>query len=291
MENKRDKAVFPKKLLNNFMEENNEKWINEYRKDSNFTKGYYQTLENFFKFKDYAKKPFNLFNTSDVSKYIEIMIENGFSINRIDYIISNINTFKKFLIEKHPDVFNENLLKDLLELKMGKPEKKYIDTQPLNLVQLNYAKEYIKSNIRTEYIFEILYQLNIRKQDFEICLPQYANRENMIFKKKDKIIKYNSKIQELLSKINTVSNFKATFSMIPDHLTKIEQYLKIKGVYNENRTLTYFDISKTHEAYFIKCPNCGIEYENISSNWALAKVDFSNNYYLVCSKCKGEPLK
>ena len=218
------------------------------------------------------------------------MIESKFGTHRIDFIISDINSFKRFLIEKHPDIVSENLLKDLLELKMGKPGKKYIDTQALNLVQLNYTKGFIKYNIRTEYIFEILYQLNIQKQDIKMCLPQYADKENMVFRKKDKVIKYNYKIQELLIKIETVPNFKATYAMITDHLDKIEQYLRIKGVYAGNKKLSYLDIAKTHEAYFIKCPNCGMEYENISSNWALAKVDFSDNYYLVCSQCKGEPF-
>lgn len=120
-------------------------------------------------------------------------------------------------------------------------------------------------------------------------LPQYADKKNMIFEKDGKIIRYNSKIQKLLFKIEKMPNFKATYTMIYDHLQKIEEYLKIKGVYNEKRQLRYLDISKTHEAYFIKCPNCGMEYENISSNWALAKVDFSNDYYLVCAKCKGGP--
>ena len=56
---KREKAVFLKELLNNFMEENNEKWINEYRKNTDYDEGYYQALENFFKFKKYTQKPFS----------------------------------------------------------------------------------------------------------------------------------------------------------------------------------------------------------------------------------------
>lgn len=290
MANKKGKAVFPKELLGDSMEENNAEWINEYRKNTPYKEGYYQTLENFFKFKTYVKKPFNLFSISDVSEYIETMIENNFGTNRIDTVISTISSFKKFLTEKHPDVFSENLLKDLLDLKMGTLEKKYNDTQPLNLIQLNYAKEYIKFNIRTEYIFEIFYQLNIKKQDFEICSPKYADKENMLFKKKDKIIKYNHKIQELLDKIATEKKFKVTFAMIPYHLDKIERYLRINGVYEENRKLTYLDIAKTHESYFIKCPNCGKESENLSVNWTLAKIGLSDDYYLVCSMCKGEPI-
>jgi hypothetical protein len=289
MTKKREKAVFPKELLNNYIEDNNENWINEYKKDTNYKESYYQTLENFFRFKKYARKPFNLFNSSDVGEYVETMIENRFGTNRIDAIISNLSGFKKYLIEKHPDIFSDSLLNDLYELKMGKPEKKYSDAQALNLIQLSYTKEFIKNNIRTEYIFEIFYQLNIRKQDIHICTPENADRKNMVFRKNGTTIKYNNTIQRLLSKIDQIPDFKATYSMVTDHFSRIEDYLKIKGVFSNNRKLSYLDIAKTHEAFFIKCPNCGVEYENISSNWSLAKVNFSEEYYLVCLKCKGEP--
>ena len=285
------KAVFPKELLNNFIEEHNQNWINEYIENTKFDKGYYQALENFFKFKRYEKKPFNLFTNYDVSEYIETMIDNKFGTNKINSIISNINSFKKFLIEQHSDIFSEHLLNDLLELKMDIPEKKYIKNQPLNLVQLNYTKEFIKQDIRAEYIFEIFYQLKIQKQDIEICSPKYANKENMTFKRKNKTINYNNKIQELLIKIEKFSDFKDSYSipMVNYYLDKIEQYLRIKGLYNVDKKLNYLDIAKTHEAFFIKCPNCGNEFESVSTNWALAKVDFGDNLFLVCSKCKGEP--
>lgn len=285
-----NKASFPKELLNEFIEENNQNWINEYKTETNLDKGYYQALENFFKFKKYEKKPFNLFTTTDVSDYIEIMIDNSYSENRIDAIISNISSFKKFVVEKHPEIFSAYHLKDLPNLKIGNPEKKYKDSQSLNLVQLNHIKEFIKSDIRTEYIFEIFYQLNIQKRDIEVCSPKYADQQYKSFKKRDKVIRYNDKIQELLTKIEKYPKFKATYTMVNYHFNKIEQYLKAKGVYDLDRKLNYLDISKTHESYFLKCPNCGSEYENISVNWVLAKVDFCDDFYIVCSKCKGEPV-
>ena len=84
---KKMKSVFPKELLNINIEENNEKWIKEYRYN-NYDENYYQTLENIFKFIKFSDKPFNTFTISDISEYIEILIDNNYSVNRINYIIN-----------------------------------------------------------------------------------------------------------------------------------------------------------------------------------------------------------
>ncbi len=290
MEKKR--AVFPKELLNDDIEENNQRWINEYKKHTNYDNGYYQALNNFFRFKKFEKKAFNTFLTSDVGEYLETMIENGFGDYKITAIISNINSFRGFLVEKYPQMFSEFLLKDLPDLKMNIMERKNIGAKQLSLVQLQCVKEYIKDNIFCEYFFQIYYQLNIAKKDIKYCHPKYANKRKMVFENDKKQIPYNEKIQEILYKLeamNLQKKYRDNISAVEFHLAKIEEHLKTKGIYNVDKNFTYGDIKKTHEAFFLKCSNCGKESESLSNNWVLAKVDSNNNdyYYLVCSKCKG----
>ena len=285
------KSVFPKELLNNQIEKNNQDWINEYKESTGFGKGYLQSLERFFKYKKNVNKPFNLYELHDVTEYIQIHIDNNFSENTINAVISAISGFRKYLIDHHPDIFGEKFLDGLLDLKEYNGEKKNIPYQPLNLVQLNHTKEFIKQNVRARYIFEIIYQMKISKKDIEICSPKYADKDRMVFVVENKVIKYNEIIKNLLYKLEEDPKITDEFSiaMVNYWIKKIEKHLKDKGVYNINKKLSYLDISKTHEAFFIKCPNCGNEYESVSNNWALAKLEGVEELFLMCANCKGDP--
>lgn len=284
------KAIFPKELLSDVVEEYNQKWIDEYKSETEYEKPYYDSLEQFFKFIRFKELSFNKFRLKHVEEYIEVMIEQEFSTKRIDYMISNISSLRTFLLKKYPDLFPIEFLSGLTDLKLGSvDDRKNGVSEPLNLVQLSLVREWIKNKPRTEYIFEIFYQLGIQKKDFEMCTLKYVDKENSCFRKNNNVIKYNKKIAELISKVESNSKFKATFHMITDHIKKIEKFLKDKGVYDINKSLTLYDITKTHERYFVVCPNCGEKCESISENWVLAKTDFCVDMFLVCSNCKGEP--
>lgn len=281
------KALFPKELTNHTMEENNHSWLREYKTKNNFGKGYFQQLENFFKFVRYEKKPFNLFILDDVYSYIEVMIENEFSESRINMLVSNLSAYRNFLVDQYPEHFSINFLKNINDLRLDQPEKKYAESQALNYNQLEITKKYIKSNLRTEYIFQIFYQLGIDKKDFDICSPKNAVIESQTFQKNNRQITYNHCISEILNKINSVPNFKATPHMIRDHLKSIELYLKEQKAIDTSRSITYNDIIKTHERFFVTCPNCGKNRESISNNWVLVKTQHGDTLHLCCSDCKG----
>lgn len=281
------RGAFPKELQNEKIELNNQKWIQEYRLATEHGTGYLQQLENFFRYKEFSSKPFNSFVYDDVAEYIEVMKDNDFTAYRIDTLISNIASFKRYLTEKHPENFSPNLLSNLHNLKIGQYEKKYAESHPLSYTQLELAKEFIKNNIRTEYIFQIFFQLGIDKKDFDICSPDNAVMEERAFINRDKRIVFNDVIEELLIRLKTEQGFKATTNMILDHLRKIEIHLKDNAALETDRTIAYNDVIKTHERFFFKCPSCEQKHENTSTNWVLVKIQTSNNLYLVCSHCKG----
>lgn len=284
------KAKFPKELLADTIESNNQRWIDEFYRDKGLTNSYYQSLKNFFRFIKFSNKPFSLFTLSDIYDYLEVMIENDYGVRRINGVLSFLASLKDFLIEKYPQTFSPHFLADISKIKIENPDKKYFDYKPLNLIQLSYAREFMQQDLRIEYIFEIFYQLGIQKKQFNICSLKYADQETMVFRHKDTIIHYNEKIQELLSKIGALNEFKVDYTMISFYLNRLEEYLKSKGVYDQNKTLTYSDIQKTHERFFVSCPNCGRKNEMISKNWVLTKTNLDNEYFLVCSTCKGEPV-
>ncbi len=283
-----EKASFPKELLTKVIESNNKIWIEQYKTMTNFSKGYYQKLENFFRFHKFTNKPFNLFVLKDVEEYIEVLFDNDYAPNLIDSVISNLSSFKNFLIVQYPDNFSQSFLSNILSLKIGTKEKKYAESRPLTYKQLTHIKQYIKSNIRTEYIFNVFYQLGIDKKNFHVCSPNNAVREKNSFVKENIEIEFNFVIAELLTRVMLEPNFKATPNMISAHLKKIQMYLSDNNLLEEDQTITYNDIIKTHERFFFICPNCDRKKENISSNWILVKTSINNELQLICSECKGQ---
>jgi hypothetical protein len=277
---------FPKELMNSNIESHNINWIKEYRQDTNHKESYYQSLGNIFKYDAFSSKPFSSFALDDLNKYIEVMIDCNYGDRRILYTISIFSSFKNYLIEKHPDIFVENFLRNIKDLTFKVRDNKYDESKSLNFIQINLVHEFLQLNLKTEYIFEIFYQLGIPKKDFNTCLPEYADMQDKKFKCG---IEYTDKIQELLLKIKKVSNFSVKYGMITDHLKKIEDFLRSKGMYKKGKTLTYKDLQKTHEAFFVKCPNCGRTFENLSEYWVLAKSENSTHFRIVCHECKGEP--
>ncbi|WP_068777892.1 hypothetical protein [Paenibacillus sp. GM2] len=285
-----EKASFPKELLTQVIESNNKIWIEQYKTMTNFSKGYYQKLENFFRFHKFTNKPFNLFVLKDVEEYIEVLFYNDYAPNLIDSVISNLSSFKNFLIVQYPDNFSQSFLSNILSLKIGTKEKKYAESRPLTYKQLAHIKQYIKSNIRTEYIFNVFYQLGIDKKNFHVCSPDNAVRKKNSFVKENIEIEFNFVIAELLTRVMLEPNFKATPNMISAHFKKIQMYLSDNNLLEEDQTITYNDIIKTHERFFFICPHCDRKKENISSNWILVKTSINNELQLICSECKGQLL-
>lgn len=284
------KATFPKELLKDEIEIKTQTWLEVYKSKTNFDKGYYQKLENFFKFIKFTNKSFDQFEIHDIEEYLEVLYDNDYSVSLIDSLISNLSSFKTFLINEYPETFSQYFLSDILQLKIGQKDKKYADSRPLTYRQLTMTKLFIKSNIRTEYIFQVFYQLGIDKKDFHCCTPKNALRYERAFVKDNLRIEYNSVIEELIERASRDSNFKATPNMITDHLKSIQLYLSENNLLDPEQTITYNDVIKTHQKFFLKCPNCERKAESISNNWVLVITDYSDEMHLTCVDCKGQNL-
>lgn len=183
--------------------------------------------------------------------------------------------------------FRKDFLIDMNNIPLGGGDPS--DAKSLNLLQLSYIREYNKHNVYDEYIFEILFQLGIDKQDLNICLQKNKDVVNHCFPRKNKEpILYNAKIAELLEKVqNDELIMKRIRGIDQRYLKNATEFLRRKGVYNKDRQLNYSDIHKSYEAYIINCPNCGTPFENLSKYWVLAKAVIDEEYQLVCSLCKG----
>jgi hypothetical protein len=222
------------------------------------------------------------------------MWEGGCSTGRTDDVIATISSFKNFLIENCS--FKQDFLHDIRSLQVN--EEGTPDSTPLTLRQLHHIREYNKRDIIDEYIFELFFQLGIDKKDLSICVPQNADYETHFFRYKNKAIRYNERISQILAVIKNATLYDLTtkmqnidyhyFEQVTIHLIK-----NIPGMWEKERPLRYSDILKSHKIYMLKCPNPNCEElsENFQQNWVLLKAEPDTEYRLVCSRCKGKPYE
>lgn len=203
------KASFPKELKCREINAINKNWLDDFRRATNFVDSYYTTIENFFKFCEFQNKPFNTFTTKpDIEKYVEIMMENGYTTDTMNSLNWALSSFKNFLIRNNPTIFPENFLADLYILRFDDDNPS--DAFALSLGQINHIRDYNLHDIRDEYIFEIYFQLGIMKKEITICNPSNNTNELSCFKLGDKKIRYNAKIAELLAKLPQNMDLKLT---------------------------------------------------------------------------------
>jgi hypothetical protein len=278
----------------NLMEEHNKKWLVEVRKiksKKSYCNVYISNLSKFLLFRGFGNKPFNTFITEDVLDYIAEMKKSDYRAGTRNSIVSTVTSFKNFLSEEYPLIFGKNFLPDLSSLKDVDLDAKEFDDERVNLTQLSTIREYNKKNIQDEYIFEIFFQLDIKKEDLKICHPRNRDKELGKFIYEAKEIEYNAKIDELLGKLGDVKNWEWSLHNVNKYLKRITKHLREFGYYSKERDFSYSDIKASHGAYILKCPICYRSFENIKENWVLASSDVSNDdeYHLVCAVCKGWP--
>lgn len=282
------KPIFPKELMNDTLNESNKQWLDEYKNETNLTKGYYQKIENFFKFRDFQNLPFNIFTVSDIEKYVGIMVDNNYTEDTINSLPGALSGFKNFLIVKHPTIFSKDFLSDL-------PTRYFDDSDPsdafaLSVTQINLIREFNKQNWGNEYIFEIYFQLGIKKKEISICHPSNSDKKHSCFKSpNEKEIKYNAKIAQLLESAPQNQVLKLNEVSVNYYLLRVADHLKqqMPPAYLKERPLNYLDIKKSHQKYVFACPSCGQLTENNARSWVLAKTGQEPDFRLACSECKG----
>ncbi len=235
-----------------------------------------------------SKKPFNLFTFEDLKAYTTMLEDFNYSQKTIDRHISWISSFKDYLISQYSESFPSNFLSDYDKLR--KPSKTIPKGQPFDLVQLSHIRKYRDHDPKSEYCFELFFQLGIDKKDVAYCSPQNLDRQRWVFKRPDgTVIPINNGLIEIIKDTEDIDNLTISYEMVNNYFRNIATYLKSNNQYSRNRNITLYDIEKTRERFFHHCPNCNLIFETFSDNWVLAKADIDNKYHLVCNVCKGKP--
>ena len=268
----------PKRLLPNYLRKeiasHNKLWLEKYQTESNNRKEYYPDVQEFLEFCAHNNdKEVQYIDRTDADLYITTLKEytnSSFTINRR---LSALAGFRNFLRSQYPQEFGEEFLSDLPPHERTDENPK--DIRALSLEQVSYIRKYNRRYLKDEYIFELFFQLGIDNNDLIACkFPRIRTAQV------DEIIKKVPKGEVVEGTINS-------------YFTKITKHLKKQGKYDENRrSINSYDLAESHQAYFLKCPNCRRTFENIAENWVLARVKFDeagyqDKYRIVCAQCKG----
>lgn len=290
---KNKRASFDESLYKNEMHPINQQYVNEYikyseseNKNKDTILKYKAAYERIFKYIENWDIDFKDYNSEIYLRFQINSLDSNISPNRLDFFSSAISNLGKFLQEKYPDKFDRNFLKDI-ERNISE-EKKNAPSRALKIYELNSLKEYLKleDNYKVAYVFYIYYHYDIKKSDFHFFDPNKANKINNYFIKGTSKIYFTDQINSI---VNSGKKFdKLTQSMVEYYFKIMTTFLQEKGFFSKEQSFTFDGIKQTRKRYFMKCPCCYEMSENISDNWVLVRLDFSDVKQLVCKKCKGE---
>jgi hypothetical protein len=284
-----EKAIFPKELLSNEMEEHNKDWLQDYKsKISHDNNVYYKRIKELFRFHSFEHKPFNYFTQTDLEDYVLAMWDNGYSIETSNVLVPALREFINFLEKDYSGVLPPGFLERLEKLRARVNEDHQFKTLPLIPTQIEFIRKHNERNINDEYIFELIFQLRIPSNKLKDCHPRFRNENQKRFvPEKRKSFEYNNKIASLLDKLGEDKTLILSISKLQSWLFRINRELKQNGLWSKERDLVYSDLVASHDKYVMKCPSCGEFTENISNDWVLVRSGEDEDYRLVCLHCKG----
>jgi len=294
------KAKIPLHLLGELSSENS-KWFRAYEKSPKAptTKSYRTKVERFLRYTKHNQKPFYTFIQDDVINFIEMLEKEGeYRGGGIDPYIGAISKCAEILRDEYPKKFSPFFLADISKLK--KNEKSTPSGQALTSTQISYIRKYNTEHAEQddfygEYIFEMIFQLGLQLEELQLYQPKDYDREKQCFISAGgepipyQISVIDSLLIRFLDSAKDISNKHVDFSSESrKYFKEVTAYLKGKDVYSEGRNINSEYLKQSHTAYFIPCPNCKKETENIEENWVLTKVESSDVYRLYCKTCKGK---
>jgi hypothetical protein len=238
-------------------------------------------------------KPLNKYTTDDIYNHIDLLEKNNYASSSIRNFLAHMRSFAAFLKENFPDDFPSEYLDGLndipADITINNPKSKFIAFE-LNIHQLDAIREYISDKRKTQFIFELYFQLGIDKQDVpRYCKNNYNSKEKAFYEDGELLKECTPLLAEIISSMSD----KDWFGHIGNthyHLKKITDYLITKGLFADSENLTYSDIVKTRDRFFLQCPYCHRDVENIQENWVLVKAGENGSTRLCCVLCKGGML-
>lgn len=189
---------------------------------------------------------------------------------------AHIKNFYVTIASKIPNIdFDESLFNALNpKNKEDKKIKKLLTTDEIRMI-----KKRINGDVYLKLAFELAYIHGLYGD--EICqfsFDKYNIDKKMYIVNRNKKIVFSDELNQCLLKNKTNFKIKGSDSYYQCYKT-IGRLI--------GRELTWEDINKTREEYFMKCQLCNNKYENLSSNWVIIQYedDVNSSGYLVCKHC------
>ncbi len=283
------KAQMPRDAQLGVIEEQTRKWIDEFLVSvagQSSKKTYSDSLNVFFRFTSFDKKPLYDFTLPDISLFIDSFVKFNYSYDTINNYLNAVISLRDYMKNNYKELFGPEFLYQMENMRFERDIKRI---PHFDLFTLGQIRKYVlQKDIAWKYVFEIAIQLGINRNEVDICLPEYANHEMHAFiSDKGKKSYEGTSLQEIIDEYQSTKNPKqVSLNNCNDRINEISDELNRQGIYGGR--INYPMLKSTHNAYQFKCPNCGQSMECIDDNWVLAKTENDTHFRLVCAKCKGQ---
>ena len=191
---------------------------------------------------------------------------------------SFINSF----MHEYPGIFSPKL--DVADLRTLTKEIEYEKkpAQPLELLQIDNIRQYYSNNKYNLFIFDMFYKYKATFQDLKKCTYKSYNEEINILRIGTKIIKIDNETRDKIIKLKENKHFNSGKSVYYI-LKEMEEELQNEGIIKTS--FRRKDIIETRKKVtFLKCPECGDEFEATSDNWVIKQHYPEGKMWIVCKQ-------
>jgi hypothetical protein len=284
------KAQIPSELLFKSINLENENLMKSFLASKKSYKDTY--IKKLLQSKRNDNKLLKHYSLDDIIYHIDLLEEFQYTEGAIESFLANIRVFVKYLKKTHPSDFPADFLEGLNDIKASEitfnnPKSKF-DSRELTIHQLDAVRTFLLSQKkRWRFTFELYFQLGIDRQDTVKYKEKNYNPKKQAFYEKGILLrKCTPQLIDIISVMDS-KDWQTDEDNAGKDLRKIGLHLVKIGLYPKGKNLTYSDIKKTRRKFFLKCPYCNEELENIKDNWVLVKVGDEGSIRLCCTICKG----
>ena len=256
----RRKKEIPPEMLGEISQENAE-WLIFYENHPKApkTEHYRNYVREFLCYINHNQKSFTKFTENDADNFIGMLERVPFSGSGINNYIGAISGCARILREEKQDSFSPTFLINISKKRRKrqenecKPSSEYFTLRQISLIK---KFTYEQCNDTDQFIFNELYYNGIQ------------------------LVELQSIGKELLdSKIDYIHKANQYFLKITEHLKEMGEYFEENNINSEH-------FKQSHKDFFIRCPFCEQDVENISENWILVRTEFTDKYRIIHSPCK-----
>lgn len=209
----------------------------------------------------------------EAERYFLNLYENG---TNTESPVEYVKSFLQYVAPSTSLKYDPKLLTTLIK-KKDKKRNSY----PLKINDINKIREITLPFPELFFSFEMAYTYGLKLKQLSNC--SRANYKDGHLHIDGVSIEFHGMLKQMIEDNHALLQPRS-INTHQDRYKKIGELMQDIGYLSDRRTITWQDINRTREEYFIKCQLCDERYENTSSNWVLFQYDNdpTESKWIVC---------